>query len=275
MKETKSVKSLKKQLAAAIAMVTVAAVALGSSTYAWFVQSNKVTATGMQVQAQAEGGIEISNAEKTTWSTTANATNTSSTSLYPTSTNNSLSAWYHAQAQGAGSKDAINNSYATLDLNDNGVGKGEDEFKGKQFYLVNSFFIRSTAGTSAKELAIDGVTVTGNEDGKTVELDKSLRVAVIAGANKYIFAPAGGQLSYNVWDGSSNNGPKTQVTATDGTQKQTTTVNDITTKGDTEVKIYVWYEGEDTDHYSDHLADTIDTLNVTVEFSATTGQAAA
>ena len=44
MNETKSVKALKKQLAAAIAMGCVAAVALGSSTYAWFVSNNQVTA---------------------------------------------------------------------------------------------------------------------------------------------------------------------------------------------------------------------------------------
>ena len=40
-----SVKALKKQLGAAVAMVCVAAVALGSSTYAWFVTNNKVDAT--------------------------------------------------------------------------------------------------------------------------------------------------------------------------------------------------------------------------------------
>ena len=40
--ESKSVKALKKQLAAAIAMVLVAAVALGSSTYAWFVNNTMV-----------------------------------------------------------------------------------------------------------------------------------------------------------------------------------------------------------------------------------------
>ena len=44
MTETKSVKTLKKQLGAAIAMVCVAAVALGSSTYAWFVTNNNVKA---------------------------------------------------------------------------------------------------------------------------------------------------------------------------------------------------------------------------------------
>ena len=52
MTETKSVKALKKQLAAAIAMVCVAAVALGSSTYAWFVNNTQVTATDVTVTAQ-------------------------------------------------------------------------------------------------------------------------------------------------------------------------------------------------------------------------------
>ena len=43
-------KAIRKQLLAAVAMVLVAAVALGSSTYAWFVASGTVTATGMMVQ---------------------------------------------------------------------------------------------------------------------------------------------------------------------------------------------------------------------------------
>ena len=46
-------KAIKKQLLAAVAMVLVAAVALGSSTYAWFVASGTVTAEGMKVQARA------------------------------------------------------------------------------------------------------------------------------------------------------------------------------------------------------------------------------
>ena len=47
MENTKTVKALKKQLVAAIAMVLVAAVALGSSTYAWF-----VVTTALRVQRQ-------------------------------------------------------------------------------------------------------------------------------------------------------------------------------------------------------------------------------
>ena len=45
-------KAIKKQLLAAVAMVLVAAVALGSSTYAWFVASNDVKAEGMMLQVQ-------------------------------------------------------------------------------------------------------------------------------------------------------------------------------------------------------------------------------
>ena len=49
-----TVKALKKQLMAAIAMVVVSAIALSSSTYAWFASSSQVTAKGMQVTAKAE-----------------------------------------------------------------------------------------------------------------------------------------------------------------------------------------------------------------------------
>lgn len=62
-----SVKSIKKQLAAAIAMVLVAAVALGSSTYAWFASNNTVTADGLSVKAQIEGSaLVISDTENGT-----------------------------------------------------------------------------------------------------------------------------------------------------------------------------------------------------------------
>ena len=83
MTTTLNVKTLKKQLMAAIAMVLVAAVALGSSTYAWFAANNRVTAECMTVTAQAEGGIEIkavaasngalASGATTTWQTTATA----------------------------------------------------------------------------------------------------------------------------------------------------------------------------------------------------------
>lgn len=46
-------KALRRQLLAAIAMLLVATVALGSSTYAWFAQNTKVTAERMTVKAES------------------------------------------------------------------------------------------------------------------------------------------------------------------------------------------------------------------------------
>ena len=269
MNETKSVKALKKQLAAAIAMVCVAAIALASSTYAWFVQSNQVTAEGMSVQAQAEGGLEISNADKEAWASTALAKITETTKLYPTSTSTTTN-WYHAQAATASAKTAKDGTYKSLTLDETGKGTADDEFKDKQFYLVNDFYIRATAGTSAKDLVIDSVTVT-TEDSNTTNLDKSLRIAVVAGSNTYIYAPNTENLTYNVWNG---NALSTQVVANKGDAAVKTGVTSINADGDTKVKIYVWYEGEDAQHFSNNLAATVDKLKVTVQFSATTGNAA-
>ena len=49
-----SIKALQKQLIAAVAMVIVAAIALSSSTFAWFAANTTVTATGMNVAAQSD-----------------------------------------------------------------------------------------------------------------------------------------------------------------------------------------------------------------------------
>ena len=84
MEETKSVKALKKQLAAAIAMVCVAAIALGSSTYAWFVNNARVTATDVSVTASTAYSLLISK-DQSTWGTTE-ALDGTSVSLIPAST---------------------------------------------------------------------------------------------------------------------------------------------------------------------------------------------
>lgn len=80
-------KALKKQLGAAIAMVLVAAIALGAATFAWFVNNNAVTATGADVStSSAVPNLYITSTGKTTDSMTAAEKNPSK--LYPVSTNN-------------------------------------------------------------------------------------------------------------------------------------------------------------------------------------------
>jgi hypothetical protein len=68
-----SIKSLQKQMMAAVAMVLVAAIALSSATYAWFVNNATVTATDVSVQAATAYSLLISpkNGTDATWGTTA------------------------------------------------------------------------------------------------------------------------------------------------------------------------------------------------------------
>lgn len=58
-------KAIRKQLLAAVAMVLVAAVALGSSTYAWFAANRTVKATDMQVSATSSTSLIIANSVPT------------------------------------------------------------------------------------------------------------------------------------------------------------------------------------------------------------------
>lgn len=79
-------KALKKQLGAAIAMVLVAAIALGAATFAWFVNNNAVTATGVDVSTSSSvPNLYITSTGKTADGMTAAGTNP--TKLFPVSTN--------------------------------------------------------------------------------------------------------------------------------------------------------------------------------------------
>ena len=278
MNETKSVKALKKQLGAAIAMVTVAAVALGSSTYAWFAQNTNVTADGMSVQAQAEGGIVISNADKGKWSSTATA-KTTSAKLFPTSTRD-VTTWYHnksTEADNAAASQAAD-TYQTLTLknseNSYGVGYVDTDNNNAyndgdaSYYLLNEFTIKSSSENMDNvDFYINSVTVTGAED--SAKLDASLRIAIKVGTdqNTYIYAPiADATTSYKV--GGSNTSSITART-TEKNVKTTVTAIPATNEG-VKVQIYAYFEGEDAECKSTNVSGiTPDNLSVSVVFGTT------
>ena len=67
-----NMKSLKTQFIGAIAMVLVAAIAMGSSTYAWFSMNSKVTVTGMTVTTRVNDNLLIAEAANDTATATLN-----------------------------------------------------------------------------------------------------------------------------------------------------------------------------------------------------------
>lgn len=300
-----TVKALRRQLMAAIAMVVVSVVALSSSTYAWFAANNKVTAEGMKVQATAEGGIEIrynvlstENDDGTAYKTTDSANMSAAHKLYPTSTLASASDstvssnWYHANAAAANAFNANQGTYSVLALNAGNSSsyifgsttekQVADQFydnDGRQYYLVNEFNIRSVSSTKpASRLKVESVSATLPASANSGELDKSLRVAVVCGDKSVIYAPVtGASATYNVATSVDSNGNATldgnvKALAANVTSEEiaaTVPAKGNTTFGGVDVRIYVYYEGEDSNHFSNNLTSIIDEISVSVNFIAT------
>ena len=112
-----STKALKSQLLAAVAMVLVSSIALGSSTYAWFSLNTKVEATGMVVKTQVSNNLFI--AKDTTGNTDAVGESDFTTSLVqnvdgilePVSTVDGVKYFYTAANNAAVSGDALSDNY--------------------------------------------------------------------------------------------------------------------------------------------------------------------
>lgn len=266
-------KAIKRQLLAAIAMVLVAAIALGSSTYAWFVASGTVKAEGLQVQAQAQGGILIKefNNDAAKFNTVAHV-NMEAAKVYPTSTPD-LENWYHALSTNAeksksdatGSETYAAKEYTTLN-------EGELD----SYRLVKSFAIRSATNDdiSGAALAIKAVDVTGGSASEN--FDKAIRVGVkvskggASDANPafYVYAPmtaTGFTLAAGYAGGDAGLEEKTQPVAGDNLILANNTIP--ASDAGLVVDIYIWFEGEDPEcKTSNVLGLDMDTLSVSVTF---------
>ena len=270
-------KAIKKQLLAAVAMVLVAAVALGSSTYAWFVASGTVTAEGMKVQARAEGGLAIRWAGETSelWATSASAKMETAQKLLPASTAD-LAKWTYAKALDASKSDADTKSYA--DVTKLVYGGESGAFKTNDYVVMQPFEVRSTSESKlAKGLYVSGVTV---DRAQNKDLDPALRVGVrMVSASgdvtaKYIYAPIDGHSDSYSWKDASNGNNATDVALEpigDGTNGKSQLASSTTPipfdKGQAvKGQVFIWYEGEDATLFSNNYA--ANDLNVTVAFTS-------
>ena len=238
--------------------------------------NTNVTATGMQVQAKAEGGIVIADANTTSWSNTANGV-TASAVLFPTSTKDA-STWYHNKSSNADQAQAsqADATYETLSLTKSngsyGVGYVEDANAGYDsvepcYYLLNTFKIKSSGeNLTSTNLLINSVSVTGQNTSSA--LDAALRIAIKIGddTNTYIYAPITGATTTYKVGGSS----QSDITVRTNDINVATTINAINNTSGVAVSIYCYYEGEDANCKSTNASGiTIDELHVTVKFGTT------
>ena len=267
--------------------------------------NTQVTATGMNVKAQAEGGIIISNEDKQTWNANATASHQTLTELIPTSSAN-MTTWYHAMSdqfdnakanQDAGDYANCNNTNG-VQTESNGVGvwtrqaavyftqaeieaatSPSDPAYGKttsdikipaetsNIYLLNKFYIKSSADAiNDTKLYINNVTVTGNANSEN--LDKAMRVAIVIGNQTYIFAAFdGATLSYKV--AGSNDSTTARAFNTKNVETTITSIPSNTSNSPIEASIYIYFEGEDANCKSSNITASLDSLNVSVRFGTT------
>lgn len=238
-------KALKKQMGAAIAMVLVAAVALGSATFAWFVSNNEVTAKTTGVKAQSNTAfmsIEYKKTAKGSKTTHSVDWTGPAVALYPAEVQSD-----NAEAPAP----KFVTAYGTA--TDNGAKNGADIVVGdaakavKDKYAVGEAdnYNISSAGVDLSNLKIDKVEVTTGAD---KGLRNAVRVLVVGPDNWQVWGPKGMQLE-----------------GTTGKALAATVAKDV----DTPVSVYVYYDGNDTAVTTANLANILDSVGVTISFSAT------
>lgn len=176
-------KALKKQMGAAIAMVLVAAVALGSATFAWFVNNTKVTAESVDVTAKSANTLLISH-DGTAWGTTATFASAKSETFVPVSSTSTLSffkdkSWVTDTADGG-------------QYNASGFVKATENSD----YYKDSFKVKASQDCG---LYLDNDTNFLVEDGKDKSVLKAMRLALKVDGKVYFY-----QVDANPIDGEGN-----------------------------------------------------------------------
>ena len=245
MENTKTVKALKKQLVAAIAMVLVAAVALGSSTYAWFVSNNSVKGTTTTISAQSNSAYLVIDSKETSTSSKAIvALKGDNVALYPATIDKSETndaVWSSAYA--ATTSAATMKADTKFQIDDGTAAKAEKAGYAK----LNTFYI----GTGTYDGTFTNLKVTGVEVNNTSssQLNSAMRVLVTCGDE------------WVVWSSEKmENGSRT-----DGVIK----VDSITKNSDATVMVYVYYDGSDSKVFTTNLENIAKDCGVTVTFEAT------
>lgn len=265
-------KAIRKQLLAAVAMVLVAAVALGSSTYAWFVTNNKVDATTSTISAQSNAafmtitnGTTGAHAVDTTTITTTVATK----ALYPATFGEEDGSTKGSFMTGYGT--ALNDGTlsGSLKLVHNPTDGAATTNDGKiatavaADYALQQDFNISSKGQNLTALSIEKIEDKATQ---TSGLKMPLRVLVT-------------NADGTVWEvyGKNVGGTAYERKLTSDSGNAAVNFGTVTAGADTAIHVYLYYEGGDTTAEANTSVTTENLQNgqltatnaVTIYFTAT------
>lgn len=250
-------KSLKKQLYAAIAMTIVAAIALGTATFAWFVTNNSVKAITSSISAQSNASFMTIkyNGTAVGIDKTSDTAGIVNAALYPATFGEQTGATKGEFMTGYGSSTTDGTLKGDLTI----VGKNgtPDEANDAQFAKKLVFNI-SSRGQSLKNLRVDKVEskdAEGNDTQTDSAINDSLRLLVKCG-DRWVVLDKDGKFKLGS-DG---------ITSTDGVL-----IDTVAAEKDTEVDVYMFYEGSDGNVYTNNLDKLTTSSRLTVTFTADSG----
>ena len=281
MNETKnnSVKALKKQMAAAVAMVCVAAVALGSSTYAWFVSNNTVDATVSSISAQSNAAyLTIDKVEAMTNAGTQTAVDLaeSPVKLYPSRPHQAVDGdktdwensavpanlvWQTAYAKTADSADAQTDTKGKRIYYD--LTHTADTVTGTTGYVSTSQVYVSSSQGAFNSLKLDSMSVTAKGDNAKNDIVNAVGALVSCGNNWELW-------EYDKTLNENVGGWKQTAKSTDSLSgaKDTTFGEAITSNKVLTVNISLFYDG-DYETIKTANFDNLGQAKVALGFSAT------
>lgn len=257
-------KALKKQMGAAIAMVLVAAVALGSATFAWFVSNNKVTATTASVSAQSNAPFlkigKDTDTELTKTEETQAAGPNDKVELYPSQWNHVVDPATYQFESAYASKAS---EWTMLDGSRFAVG-GVDATHRPDYALKQSFKIGTTDKKAGSFQNLKVASVTVNAGDKSEGLKEAICVLVKCGNQWGVYKATTNGTELTAYG---DNSPiVNNLIASDDVDDAL--VAKIGAGEHVDVDIYVFYDGSASTVFSDNLAN-LKNCGVTVAFTAT------
>lgn len=194
-----SVKQMKKQLAIAALSVVMAAVALGSATYAWFVSNTKVDGTTSTVSAQANGMVlQIASGPDAIHDGSDHQTTAASRGheISPSSTNDALN-WFVPKSWNGTDASGYQKATISKQLEGSYTLKGDTETY--YAYTMAEYTLYTINQTGEADVYLDNsssngpVVVTASEGASKDWFDKikgSLRVGLLIDDKlKVVYAP--------------------------------------------------------------------------------------
>lgn len=272
-----NVKTLKKQLMAAIAMVLVAAIALGSSTYAWFVSNNTVTAQTTNISAQSNSAYlviqektETQTATDSTSTSAATAADTTAVKLYPAQVVNGTTngTYKFESAYAAKASEALEKVNTRFTV---GTDGSATEAVLNNYAHQDTFYI-GTGGYDGtfSNLKVESVQVSA-ADPQKAELVNAMRVLIVCGDNWTVWKNGAEVTTVAKLNEGGNATTDTALTAKYADTASKSIASSVSKGNDVTVDIYVFYDGAEGEVNSDNLADLAD-CGVTVTFTATPTQ---